>query len=70
MKWCAYRVYVGDAFRRAEAAKRAFDRIVAQRFEKRCTTMRSNTRIAASARQNAPRTHTPRAHHEMARAWR
>eukprot|EP00974_Lingulodinium_polyedra_P064936 6278170-Lingulodinium_polyedra.AAC.1 len=59
MKWCAHGVYVRGAFRRAGTAKRAFDRIVAQRFEEHCTTMRSDARIAASARQNAPRTHTP-----------
>eukprot|EP00974_Lingulodinium_polyedra_P074727 7241065-Lingulodinium_polyedra.AAC.1 len=62
--WCVR----SRRFRRAETAKRAYDRIVAQPFEKRYTTMRPNARFAASTRQNAPRTHTPYAHHEMVRA--
>eukprot|EP00974_Lingulodinium_polyedra_P052125 5014772-Lingulodinium_polyedra.AAC.1 len=68
MKWRAHGVYARGAFRRAEAAKRAYDRIVAQRFDKRCTTMRSNARFAAPTSRNAPRTHTPRARHDTVRA--
>eukprot|EP00974_Lingulodinium_polyedra_P042935 4122657-Lingulodinium_polyedra.AAC.1 len=54
-----------NAFRRAEAAKRTFESVAVQHFCKRCTKMRPHARFAASTRQNAPRTHAPRAHHEM-----
>eukprot|EP00974_Lingulodinium_polyedra_P061202 5903841-Lingulodinium_polyedra.AAC.1 len=46
------------------------DRVVAQRLARRCATMRSNMRFAASTRQNAPRTHAPNAHHNGARVMR
>eukprot|EP00974_Lingulodinium_polyedra_P035235 3383882-Lingulodinium_polyedra.AAC.1 len=62
-------VCVRGAVRRAEAANRALHRIVAQHFSKRSATMRSNARLAVSARRNPPRTYTPCAHHFMARAW-
>eukprot|EP00974_Lingulodinium_polyedra_P067264 6511327-Lingulodinium_polyedra.AAC.1 len=75
MKWRAHGAYARGAFRRAEETKRAFDRIVAQRFEKCCATARSDMHFAASARRKSPRTQTPCAHHEMVyakrvRAWR
>eukprot|EP00974_Lingulodinium_polyedra_P127975 11204259-Lingulodinium_polyedra.AAC.1 len=59
MKWRARGVYARGAFRRAEASNGAYDRIAAQRFEKRCATMRSKARVAASARRNAPRARAP-----------
>eukprot|EP00974_Lingulodinium_polyedra_P132617 11222456-Lingulodinium_polyedra.AAC.1 len=43
------------ALRRAETAKRAFGRVAAQRFAKRCAMTRSNTRFAASTRRSAAR---------------
>eukprot|EP00974_Lingulodinium_polyedra_P022502 2172387-Lingulodinium_polyedra.AAC.1 len=38
-EWRARGACVNSAFRHAEAAKRAFDRVVAQRFETRCATL-------------------------------
>eukprot|EP00974_Lingulodinium_polyedra_P001818 171776-Lingulodinium_polyedra.AAC.1 len=67
MKWCARGAYVRGAFRRAEAAKRAFDRRVTQRFAIRCATMRSNPRFVVLARRSALRTRAPCARHEMVR---
>eukprot|EP00974_Lingulodinium_polyedra_P032362 3116577-Lingulodinium_polyedra.AAC.1 len=67
MKWRAHGAHARNACCRAETAKRAFGRTVAQRFGKCCRTMRSNARCAASARRNAPRTHAPRASRAMAR---
>eukprot|EP00974_Lingulodinium_polyedra_P014924 1444125-Lingulodinium_polyedra.AAC.1 len=51
--WCARGACVRGAVCRAEAAKRAFDRIVVQRFLKCCAATRSNARFAASAWRNA-----------------
>eukprot|EP00974_Lingulodinium_polyedra_P010629 1024509-Lingulodinium_polyedra.AAC.1 len=48
-KWCARGAYVCGAFRRVEAAERAYDRVVARRFAKRCAAMRSCTHFAAAA---------------------
>eukprot|EP00974_Lingulodinium_polyedra_P067189 6502301-Lingulodinium_polyedra.AAC.1 len=68
MKWRAHSARARGAFRHAESANRAFDRIVVHHFGKCCATMRLNAQRAASTRRNAPRTHAPCAHHDMARA--
>eukprot|EP00974_Lingulodinium_polyedra_P015000 1451334-Lingulodinium_polyedra.AAC.1 len=49
MKWCLHGACVRGAFRRAEAEARAYDRVVAHRFAKRCAAMWSCTRFAVAA---------------------
>eukprot|EP00974_Lingulodinium_polyedra_P043976 4221850-Lingulodinium_polyedra.AAC.1 len=50
ISWCARGACVRGAFRRVEAANRASDRIVAQRFSKHCAKVRSNAHFAVAAR--------------------
>eukprot|EP00974_Lingulodinium_polyedra_P103904 10057297-Lingulodinium_polyedra.AAC.1 len=61
--WC---VCVRGAFRRAEAANRAVNRIVVQSFSKGCATMRSYARVVAQ-RGGMRRA---RAHHARTISWR